>query len=102
MDEIDETDERRRPGRRRDEETIDYRMRVWAQLAPTGELVADIAARLRMSRAALNQMVLRERARKNPLAVYHAHYRQPGGGPMPLRARTRQRAAQRAARNAGT
>lgn len=80
-----------RSGRERDHETIDYRMRVWANQAPQGTPVADIAARLRISKAALNQMVLRERRANNPLAVYHASYVEPGSGQQPDRARDRLR-----------
>lgn len=59
-------------GRHPDREITEYRMEVWKRLAPRGVLVADIAAQLRMTRVALDQLVYRQRKAGNPLAVYHA------------------------------
>jgi hypothetical protein len=84
-----------------DPETIEYRMRMWKQLAPRGVRVADIADRLRMTRAALDQMVYRQRKAGNPLAVYHADacFADPDPSPrrlaLRLRARKRDRSRRR-------
>ena len=61
--------------RHRDHEVMDYRLSEWKRLARQGILVADIAARLGMSRAALDQMLCRARRRGHPDAVYHADAR---------------------------
>lgn len=55
-----------------DQDTIDHRMRIWKELARKGERVAVIAAQLRMTRAALDQLVYRQRKAGHPDAVYHA------------------------------
>ncbi len=79
-------------GRARDDELIGRRLAVWSALAPQGVRVDDIAARLGMSRAALDQLIHRERASGNPAAVYHlnGHPRVPDGDrSLPTRLRNR-------------
>ena len=64
----------------RDEDTIRDRLIVWKRLATAGVPVDRIAAELRISRAALDQTVHRERLRGNSDAVYHALAARPGTG----------------------
>lgn len=61
-----------RPGRFVDEEITSQRLKVWRRRALMGDLVEDIAAELRMNRAALDQFIVRARKRGHPDAVYHA------------------------------
>lgn len=58
-------------GRVLDEELADRRLAVWKRRARAGDLVADIAAELGMTRTALDRYVIRARGRGHPDAVYH-------------------------------
>lgn len=64
----------RNPGRVRDEEIVERRLRAWKRGALDGVPVAIIAHQLGMKRAALDQFVVRERRNGNPLAVHHVRY----------------------------
>ena len=78
----------------RDEDMIRDRLIVWKRLATAGVAVDQIAAGLRISRAALDQTVYRERRRGNPDAVYHAMAVLPGTGtPRSRREAVRKRMA---------
>lgn len=52
------------------EDTL-IRLRRWRQLASTGMPVAEIAAAIGVSRAALDQMVVRARRHGHPDAIRH-------------------------------
>lgn len=58
-------------GRPRDAALLDERLAVWRREALERTAVAEIAARLGMTRAALNKMVERARAAGHRDAVYH-------------------------------
>lgn len=62
----------RGPGAIPDTDMINYRLGVWKRLAVLGVPAAEIADRLNMKLAALNQLVYRQRKRGHPSAVYHA------------------------------
>ncbi|GAA2327431.1 hypothetical protein GCM10010170_003140 [Dactylosporangium salmoneum] len=83
-----------------DADTI-LRLEEWARLAPRGRPVAEIAAAIGMTRAALDQMVCRARRRGDPLAVYHPLAVLPGQGTWQLTGRAGPRRA-RAKRESGS
>lgn len=91
-------------GRYADREITEHRLRTWRRLSGEGLRVADIAVHLRMTRAALDQLVYRQRKDGNPLAVYHpdARFTDPDPSPRKLAARLaarhrdRRRTAERA------
>lgn len=58
-----------------DPELAAHRLAVWRDHALRGTPVDDIAARLGLKRATLDQFVYRHRKAGNPLAVHHAHAR---------------------------
>lgn len=60
-----------RRGRLPDREREEERLQVWRRGAMIGTRVADIAAQLGMSRAALDQCVQRARRRGHPDAIVH-------------------------------
>ena len=72
--------------------TTHTRLNTWAQLAPLGVPVADIAHRLGITRRTLDRLVTRARAAHDPRAVYHRDAHLPGTGTAHLR-ETRARAA---------
>ena len=82
-----------RPGRIRDQGTAEYRIGVWKRQASIGIPVADIAARLGMTRVALDQFICRERRGGNPDAILHlsARPRNPDPSWRTLQERRRRR-----------
>ncbi len=62
---------------------IDDRLIVWKREARKGTLVADIARMLGMTRAALDQLVHRQRKAGHPDAVLHLHAQLKNPDPTP-------------------